>query len=920
MRYRTFLSKIQRLFPLFLSAALPLAAADERPVGLAGEGRGAIDASFVIGAFLEPPPAEFDIEYVEIGSWFDPDDIADYSAVFLSTLGSGPAWTMEQVEKVREWVGEGGTLILMSGSAYRLAGNSNNVENLEPLLGARRLTDLPEEGFLVTPGDPLVAELSPDPAPWMGGARGLTELTQATGIAGSPAGYTVTVNRIGDGMVLFMAHGFSRIDQEDGLFDYASVAGEALYAANPERHPSDREPWMLVPLGPDVTMPEEYNPPMRNELRSTVRVEEAPAGPPLALVRDGEPVVAVVHPFSPGRAMLEVAESLAEVFEAMTGQKPAVFSEGEIIATVENGQVTALSAMGEKFETAIFLGQTDLAAQLEISGEELPEEGYRLQTAGQVLFIVGHEPEQGGSNSNRHGVSGFLERHLGVRWLWPGDLGRVLPDAEEIVLQPFQESDAPAIAQRRMRVSSPNSDRLQRGMQVLGIPPEAYTPILHGTRDWMNNLRLGSHVSFGYGHAYAGYYRKYGAQHPDWFALQPNGSREQHVPRERLCKSNPGLIRQIALDKVDQLKADPRRTAVSVSPNDGSGTNLFCMCEACRKLDPPEGPSTQFMYTLGRIRVYGEYPSLTDRVLQFYNGIAEEVAKEYPKGMVAGYAYSRYRSPPLVEGVADNLIIGFVGLGYLNDHTLEVDRRRWNGWAEKTGRIFLRPNLLLGGHGMPLVYVDKMGQDLAHCYQTGMFATDFSAILNNWSTHGLNYYVLARMLWDPSLDVDALVEDYCRSGFGEAWEDVMEYFNKVREVTDLIAIEAGEQLEEELRDEEAIIPRERTRFATQLVGAYSEEVLADLRATLERALEQDENELVQQRIEFLMTGLDYADLTAAVHRAREENDREAGEALFRERYELMRDLFLDGSYAIGSPQRSWRETALQRTFNWEWND
>ncbi|HUS81019.1 MAG TPA: DUF4838 domain-containing protein, partial [Armatimonadota bacterium] len=46
---------------------------------------------------------------------------------------------------------------------------------------------------------------------------------------------------------------------------------------------------------------------------------------------------------------------------------------------------------------------------------------------------------------------------------------------------------------------------------------------------------------------------------------------------------------------------------------------------------------------------------------------------------------------------------------------------------------------------------------------------------NVW-TIGLNYYVAAKLLWDADLDVDALVEDYCRKMYGAASEPMLEYW------------------------------------------------------------------------------------------------------------------------------------------------
>ena len=67
--------------------------------------------------------------------------------------------------------------------------------------------------------------------------------------------------------------------------------------------------------------------------------------------------------------------------------------------------------------------------------------------------------------------------------------------------------------------------------------------------------------------------------HPDWFALQPDGTRDNSRAdgghRARLCVSNRALIEQVARDRIAEARKYPRWDTVSVSPNDG-GRATFC--------------------------------------------------------------------------------------------------------------------------------------------------------------------------------------------------------------------------------------------------------------------------------------------------------------------------------------------------------
>src|SRR6185369_9124333 len=66
----------------------------------------------------------------------------------------------------------------------------------------------------------------------------------------------------------------------------------------------------------------------------------------------------------------------------------------------------------------------------------------------------------------------------------------------------------------------------------------------------------------------------------------------------------------------------------------------------------------------------------------------------------------------------------------------------------------------------------------------GMMGTDFDSCCHNWATQGLNYYVVARLHWQPEQNVDALVDDYCQAGFGPAAKSVRRYFDGLEALMD----------------------------------------------------------------------------------------------------------------------------------------
>jgi len=462
-------------------------------------------------------------------------------------------------------------------------------------------------------------------------------------------------------------------------------------------------------------------------------------------------------------------------------------------------------------------------------------------------------------------------------------------------------------------------------MKQLGLASDDYVGWCGQATAWWSHQRLGSSYALSATHAFGGWWNRFGAEHPEWFALQRNGSRTPgRLPAERetLCLSNPQLVQQVIQEKIAEFSRNPGRDSVSVSPTDEGGNNSVCLCEACRRLDPMNGRPMPLETFLDGKKLTVPYVALNDRTFTFYNRVAEGVAKVFPDKLLGTYAYGGYRDVPLGVRPHPNLLVGFVGLQYWDDEEWELDRRRWEQWAGVAKNLFLRPNAFHAGHGMPGVFVTKLDRDLKRCYQTGMIAVDFDSVLHHWATQGLNYYLLAKLLWDPSQDAEAIVQDYCQKGFGPAAGVIRRYVRELEEVTDRCAAGNGHQendrtAAQRTRDEDAETLSRPSDIYMRLARIYTPAVIGHLRETLAEARSAAGNdEIVKQRTDFLEAGLRYGKLQAAAHGALVAKQAHKTR-LLDERYTAFRKIVRTQPFAVNVAYISWPEGSMWKRTGWK---
>jgi len=110
-------------------------------------------------------------------------------------------------------------------------------------------------------------------------------------------------------------------------------------------------------------------------------------------------------------------------------------------------------------------------------------------------------------------------------------------------------------------------------------------------------------------------------------------------------------------------------------------------------------------------------------------------------------------------------------------------RTHYYGWTEDPerhyrGQIFIGEYYNVSGYKcLPVVYAHVMAKDIPYYYDTGARHMHYMHVTTgNWGSKALTNYQMARMLWDPKLDIDALWTDYFLGRYGPAAHYMSQFY------------------------------------------------------------------------------------------------------------------------------------------------
>ena len=426
-----------------------------------------------------------------------------------------------------------------------------------------------------------------------------------------------------------------------------------------------------------------------------------------------------------------------------------------------------------------------------VLGNRPTDHSTAIRTAGKTLTIEG-----GTAVGVSHGVTYLLEA-LDCRYLWPGKTGKVIPKRATVMLPKIDFAFTPVLKCRELREYA----KWNVDMSALGMDAKAFNEAFvkacvdregnRGFYAWhgLNEPRE-MDGTYNWGHAFGDYYQRYHGTHPEWFALQPDGTRDQDLgswtERPTFCLSDEGLAAAVASNLVARFKANPRIAALSICLPDG-GRPLACMCSKCRALDPVNAPKIS-MYCYIPLRSSFPYVSHTDRVMTFNNRVAERVARECPGKRLCCYVYANYVEPPVKVKPHPSLVLLCVSgeyAGGADESQYGWARENLAAWSRFGNETLWRPNAFIGFRSpVPQNFARAMFNDLESFKANNLIGTDFDCNSHQWACRGLIYYAVAKGLVNPdALAYDVIYADYCRTGFGRAAREVRAYFDALEKLT-----------------------------------------------------------------------------------------------------------------------------------------
>lgn len=476
------------------------------------------------------------------------------------------------------------------------------------------------------------------------------------------------------------------------------------------------------------------------------------------LVKDGVPCADIVIAKHPGPGVLAAAHDLQEHIRLISGAElkivtpeestmPAKICVGESRCSEEAGYtVPAFRGSGYdiwvKDSSIVLTGPAKLHREPGVEGKTKLAVFTASSIPGRTQTPEA-DAEPGFSLADDLGpmyaVSAFLE-NLGVRFYSPGENGTVIPQKKTISIPEGRETREAAFGIREYQ-----ADPDREGML------------------WLKRLKNGASGSSRIGvFALADLMREKEKDHPDWVARDKHGELLISHDQCGFPKYLHEDFRKACAEKIRSLfDADPEMKKLIVMPPGRS-----CQMDAGE---------------IDQMRIPGLDRQFPKRELsfEFASALARELEKTHPDRQIV-WMGPEDDSLPLPERLAarpDNLTAAprahaphlyakeakrtkyLKELGELNEafHPEGMIQREW--WNEFSFPLTRR---------LPFWFPKALQETRKGQHESGVtgFVTDLGK--TEIPLSHLMIYVNSKLMWDPDLDLDALLSEYCRLWFGPA--------------------------------------------------------------------------------------------------------------------------------------------------------
>ncbi len=511
----------------------------------------------------------------------------------------------------------------------------------------------------------------------------------------------------------------------------------------------------------------------------------------IVLARGGQPTATIVVPSGATEREQQAANDLQHYVQRICGVVLPVHDDGHRVSG-----------------TGLYIGQCEPTLPTDIPDARLNPETYAIRVRDGSVFFTGRYP-----TPTYFAVAAFMEQSLGVRWFAPGELWEYVPAGRPGDLS-VEVRDVVSVPDTSPRVWSGhawNEDWQRWCLRNRAVQSEVVP-----RRQFQNFLHRVFPVE------------KYGESHPEYYPLI-EGKRWIPPPGNiswRPCESNPEVIRLTVEYAREWFDAHPDVDSFSLGMDDISH---LCSCDRCRAWDP-------------RPDSY-EKREFSDRHYKFVNAVAREVAKTHPDRYMGTLIYSIARKlPETVEKLEPN-VFGYItetSALWWQPEVKRADQALTREWAKRCQHLS-RYDYYGFACISPRFYPHLMAEQVKYDKSLGLEGM-YTEVYTFLPQTAPMIWAFARLQWDASLDVDALLGEFYRRMYGRAARTMESYYD--------------------LMERAYMSPRPdhggwEHRRLKAMAAAISPEALQEGMGLLQRARREADSDAARRRIEIVRDSLRY---------------------------------------------------------------
>ncbi len=259
--------------------------------------------------------------------------------------------------------------------------------------------------------------------------------------------------------------------------------------------------------------------------------------------------------------------------------------------------------------------------------------------------------------------------------------------------------------------------------------------------------------------------RKYAKNHPEYYSRACKGKLADI--RAHLCMSNPEVQRIAKENLIKWMDKYPKDVYFNLGHADSAD---WCTCENCKAM----GASNE-------------------RYFKFINILASEAIKKYPEKKLVAIAYTPFtEAPPENFKPAKNVTILFCpyfwGGAKSQSHGLDSDVNQVAMTHFKEWMKILAPGQMISFDYVRIYFISlypdlMLDANIDNMKLYARYPQVETVIHCGWPAYSmadLEYYVLDRLMWEPQLDSEKLINDFMDAYYGKAAPFMKEYLTLLR--------------------------------------------------------------------------------------------------------------------------------------------